>query len=152
MCKQLHILRYSPPEYQPPFCLHQPLLFGIEPLYVAEQIVKHVITWPERKLAQSVCELQPCPQNQSITNHHRCNDCYLIQPLPLPYQQSICFVRAPKRRAPHWKEEGGTVVNNQPELNDLIDLIVKMQVNQFRLLCSSLLLNSIYNRRLDCVD
>jgi hypothetical protein len=45
-----------------------------------------------------------------------------------------------------------TVVNNQSELNDLIDLIAKMQVNQFKLLYSSLLLNSIYNRRLDCVD
>ena len=53
---------------------------GIEPPYVAEQIAKHVITWPVRKLALSVCELQPCPQNQSITNNHRCNDCYLIQP------------------------------------------------------------------------
>ena len=47
---------------------------------MAEQIAKQVITWPVRKLALSVCELQPCPQNQSITNHHRCNDCYLIQP------------------------------------------------------------------------
>jgi len=55
-------------------------MLGIEPPYVAEQIADHMITWPVRKLAQSVCELQPCPHNQLITNHHRCNDCYLIQP------------------------------------------------------------------------
>jgi hypothetical protein len=40
------------------------VLLGIEPPYVAEQIAEHVITWPVRKLAQSVCELQPCPDNQ----------------------------------------------------------------------------------------
>jgi hypothetical protein len=39
-------------------------MLGIEPPYVAEQIADHVITWPVRKLAQSVCELQPCPHNQ----------------------------------------------------------------------------------------
>jgi hypothetical protein len=55
-------------------------VLGSEPPHVAEHIAEHVITWPVRKLAQSVCELQPCPQDQSITNHHRCNDCYLIQP------------------------------------------------------------------------
>jgi hypothetical protein len=55
-------------------------LLGSKPPHVAEHIAEHVITWPVRKLAQSVCELQPCPQDQSITNHHRCNDCYLIQP------------------------------------------------------------------------
>ena len=42
-------------------------MLGIEPPYVAEQVAKHVITWPVHKLAQSVCELQPCPQNQSRT-------------------------------------------------------------------------------------
>jgi len=36
-------------------------LLGIEPPYMAEQIAKHVITWPVRKLVLSVCELQPCP-------------------------------------------------------------------------------------------
>jgi hypothetical protein len=55
-------------------------LLGSEPPHVAEHIAEHVIIWPVRKLAQSACELQPCPQDQSITNHHRCNDCYLIQP------------------------------------------------------------------------
>jgi hypothetical protein len=56
------------------------LMLESEPPHVAEHIAEHVITWPVRKLAQSVCELQPCSQDQSITNHHRCNGCYLIQP------------------------------------------------------------------------
>jgi hypothetical protein len=40
-------------------------MLGILPPYVAEQIAKHVITWPVRKLAQFVCELQPTI-NQSV--------------------------------------------------------------------------------------
>jgi hypothetical protein len=56
-------------------------VLGIEPPYVAEQIAKHVITWPVLKLTQSVCKLQPCPDNQiKSRTTNRCNDCYLIQP------------------------------------------------------------------------
>jgi hypothetical protein len=53
---------------------------------------------------------------------------------------------------PFLKQVTTTVVNNQSELNDLIDLIAEMEVNQFKLLYSSLLPNLIYNRRLNCVD
>jgi hypothetical protein len=64
-------------------------VLGIEPPYVAEQIADHVIIWPVRKLAQSVCEMQPCPQHQSITNQPPLQRLLLNSTLPLPYQQSV---------------------------------------------------------------